>query len=104
MLNLFRAFQGSLSDAEKISRDVERFIVFFVEQDLEEDISISGESLAYRAAFADNELANFINQKVIAVFCSFPLASVTWPLSVRVHGGLLFAPFQQASHKAGSRR
>jgi hypothetical protein len=52
-------------EAEKVSREVERFIAFYIEQDIPDvDVSPSAETLIYRTALADPTLGEFMNRKV----------------------------------------
>lgn len=52
-------------EAEKVSREVERFIAFYIEQDVQDvDVSPSTETLIYRTALADPSLGEFLNRKV----------------------------------------
>jgi len=61
-----RGFKGSLYEAERASREVQRFIMFYIEQETPDlDISLSSETLAYRTALADPSLGSFINQNLI---------------------------------------
>jgi len=60
-----------LFEAVRASREVHRFVMFYIEQEIPElDTSLSSETIAYRTALADPLLGSFINQNV----CSFDVS------------------------------
>ena len=58
-----RVFQDSLYQANNIAKSMDRFIIYYSEEDLD-DISPSLETISYRIALSDKSLGDLINEKV----------------------------------------
>jgi hypothetical protein len=73
---VFRVFQGSLQEAERLSRSIDRPVAVLVEEDPEDSIAPSIETLALRAALADPALSSLLNQKVLHCLLGIAIAIV----------------------------
>ena len=92
-----------MSEAEKVSREVERFIAYYIEEDPPEiDTSPTAETLTYRTALSDPDLGEFINRKVrkVSVACQLQSFSNKFVESVCISGGASITSLQQKDIKA----
>lgn len=63
---MHRIFNGKIKEAERVSLNTKKFILFYIEEDLstEEGIAPSVETVGYKRAFSDTALSWLINNKV----------------------------------------
>ena len=67
--NFHRVFQADLKKAETLAKQKARFIIFYIEEDLQEVLPTI-ETFQFRRALSDTELGDFINDQVLSSQCS----------------------------------